>query len=156
MSRKITQVITIMMVMTFSTISLGAPESFKDIVKKVNPAVVYIEISKEVQGRYNMWGQQSPQDVTGSGSGAIIDAKNGYILTAAHVIDGVDKATVSLLDGREFEATELLYDSQTDVGLVKIDIPEGETLPEIKLGSSEELEVGDWVLAMGSPLEKPL
>ena len=134
----------------------GAPASFKDIVEQVNPAVVYIEITKQVQSRFDIWGRRAPQDVTGSGSGVIIDAANGYVLTAAHVIDGVDSATIHLLDGRKFEAVEFLSDTQTDVGIVKIEIPEGELLPQVAMGSSEELAVGDWVLAMGSPLGRAL
>jgi len=154
MKTKVALLITF--IVFFSGFSTATPNSFRDIVEKVNPAVVYIEVSKEAQAHPNIWGQAAPRDVTGNGSGAIIDAVKGYILTAAHVIDGVDKATVTLLDGRKFEVVELLYDSQTDVGLVKIEIPDGEKLPEVSLGSSESLEVGDWVLAMGSPLGKAL
>ena len=157
MTKKMMKATTLLLFMgMFSTLSFAVPDSFKDIVKKVNPAVVYVEVTMEMQGAYNVWGQSSPQDVVGSGSGVIIDAEKGYILTAAHVINGISKATVNLLDGRKFEAVEMLYDTQTDVGLIKIDVPAGEKLPSIEFGSSENLEVGDWVLAMGSPLGKAL
>lgn len=152
---KKTLLITVICFALVST-SIAVPQSFSEIVKAVNPAVVYIEITREMQAGPSFWGQMPKQDVTGSGSGVIIDAKNGYVLTAAHVISEIDKAAVYLPDGRKFDAVEFLYDTQTDVGVVKIDVPEGEILPEVKFGSSEELEVGDWVLAMGSPLGKAL
>ncbi len=143
-------------ILIFSTGAFAVPDSFKNIVKKVNPAVVYVEVTKEAQSTYNIWGQPGPQDIVGSGSGVIIDAEKGYILTAGHVVSGADKAVVHLLDGRKFEAVEMLFDTQTDVGLIKIDIPKGEKLPDVAFGSSEELEIGDWVLSMGSPLGKAL
>lgn len=156
MTKKMMKVTVLLFITAFSTASFAALESFKDIVKKVNPAVVYVEVTKAVQGTYNIWGQTSPQDVTGSGSGVIIDSQNGYILTAAHVINGIDKATIHLLDGRKFEAVDMFFDTQTDVGLIKIDVPKGEKLPFVEFGSSQELEIGDWVLSMGSPLGKAL
>lgn len=149
--------------------SFAAPDSFAPIVDKVNPAVVYIEVTQErqVQNPISLfdlspWGRgqrqyQEPQTevVRGSGSGAIIDAENGYVLTAAHVIEDVDEAIVHLPDGRDFKATDFLYDTQTDVGLVQIDFGD-EKLPEVPLGDSDAARVGDWVLAMGSPLGKAL
>jgi serine protease Do len=152
--------------------SFAIPESFAPIVDKVNPAVVYIEVTQERQvqnpislfdlspwgrdlRRYREYSEPQTEIVRGSGSGAIIDAKNGYVLTAAHVIQDVDAAVVHLPDGRDFEVIDFLYDSQTDVGLVQIDFGD-EELPSISLGDSDEVKVGDWVLAMGSPLGKAL
>jgi len=125
----------------------GLPVSFRDAVRKVKPAVVYIESTlRTSEGRYTGYGQAS-------GSGVIIDAKKGYVLTAAHVIDGAIDVTVRLEDGRKFTANKLWTDAPSDVGLVQI---EGEKLPEAVLGDSNDLEVGDWVLAIGSPFGRAL
>ncbi|MFO1096222.1 MAG: Do family serine endopeptidase [Planctomycetaceae bacterium] len=84
----------------------------------------------------------------GMGSGVIIDS-SGLILTNNHVAGGGGKVTVQLHDGREFEATEVKTDPQSDIAIVKI---EGAgILPAAKLGDSDKLEIGDWVLAVGAP-----
>ncbi len=116
--------------------------AFRSAVKKINPAVVYIRVERQnyvgAFGRY----------VLSSGSGVIVDAKEGYILTANHVVEGADKVKVHLMDGRVFTATDVRSDPQTDVAVVKIS---PDNLPVAKLGDSGQLEVGDWVLAFGSP-----
>ncbi len=81
------------------------------------------------------------------GSGFIISA-DGYILTNAHVVDRADKITVRLTDKREFKATVVGSDKRTDVALLKI---EASGLPQVVLGNPEQLRVGEWVLAIGSP-----
>lgn len=81
------------------------------------------------------------------GSGFIID-KDGYVLTNAHVVKGADKVTVQLLDRHEYKAKVVGVDPRTDVALLKID---GKDLPVAKLGNSDTVKVGDWVLAIGSP-----
>lgn len=83
-----------------------------------------------------------------SGSGVIIDP-SGLILTNNHVVAGGGKITVRLHDGREFEATEVKTDPNTDLAVVRIK-PEG-TLPSARLGDSDQLRIGDWVLAVGQP-----
>jgi serine protease Do len=83
----------------------------------------------------------------GQGSGFIISA-DGYVLTNAHVAKGADKIMVRLHDHEEFPATVVGIDELTDVALLKID---GHDLPVAKLGDSDNLHVGDWVLAIGSP-----
>ena len=122
--------------------------SFKDIVKKVSPAVVYVEVSKEQA--LTPWMDSS--EVKGSGSGVIIDGKKGVVLTANHVVEDASEVKVLLEDGREFIADEILSDPQTDIALIILDIDE--TLPEALLGDSDALEVGEWVLAIGSPMGK--
>jgi serine protease Do len=120
----------------------GLSLSFREAVKKVKPAVVYIECTVTVnEGYYATPGKAS-------GSGVIIDAKKGYVLTAAHVIDEASEITVRLEDGRKFTAKQKWTDTASDVGLLQI---EGENLPEARLGDSDQMEVGDWVLAIGSP-----
>lgn len=91
--------------------------------------------------------RQPEQRKSGQGSGFIIDG-DGYILTNAHVVEGADKVTVQLLDRHEYDAEVIGVDQRTDVALLKID---GEDLPVAKLGNSDDVKVGDWVLAIGSP-----
>ncbi len=81
------------------------------------------------------------------GSGFIISA-DGYILTNAHVVDRADKIVVRLTDKREYKATVVGADKRTDVALLKI---EAGGLPQVVLGNPEQLKVGEWVLAIGSP-----
>ena len=81
------------------------------------------------------------------GSGCIISA-DGYIITNHHVIDGADEITVRLSDRREFRAEVIGSDPRSDIALLKIDATD---LPVLRLGSSEKLKVGEWVLAIGSP-----
>ncbi|MCR4415571.1 MAG: trypsin-like peptidase domain-containing protein, partial [Thermoguttaceae bacterium] len=84
----------------------------------------------------------------GVGSGVIIDAK-GVILTNNHVVAGGGKITVRLQDGREFEAAEVKGDPKTDVAVVRI--KGADNLKPAKLGDSDKMAVGDWVLALGDP-----
>jgi serine protease Do len=117
--------------------------AFRQAVKKVRPAVVYIEVVRE--GERDLFGLRA----TGSGSGVIIDAQAGYVLTANHVVEGVSKVKVRLSDGRIFSGSDIRGDPQTDIAVVKI---EANDLPTAEFGDSDRLEVGDWVLAIGSPL----
>jgi len=89
----------------------------------------------------------------GMGSGVIIDPA-GVILTNNHVVEGADKVTIELSDGTVLDATEIHTDPRTDLAVVRVK-PEG-SLPAAKLGDSEDLEVGDWVLAIGNPFELSL
>ncbi|MEW4526861.1 Do family serine endopeptidase [Maioricimonas sp. JC845] len=92
--------------------------------------------------------QQQPRQQMGTGSGVIIDP-SGIILTNNHVVEGGGKVTVRLHDGREFEAVEVHTDPKTDLAVVKI---EGAgSLPAATLGDSDDMEIGDWVLAVGAP-----
>ena len=86
----------------------------------------------------------------GLGSGVIIDPK-GIVLTNNHVVAGADKVMVELADGREFEAVEIKTDELTDLAVVKIDVKT--PLPAAALGDSKNLEIGDWVLAIGNPFD---
>ena len=97
----------------------------------------------EFHGSPNM-----PHGVSGSGSGVIVDP-SGIILTNNHVVAGGGEITVRLSDGREFKAGQIKTDPKTDLAIVRIDA--GGSLPVAKLGRSSEVEVGDWVLAVGQP-----
>ena len=89
---------------------------------------------------------ETPEKV-GFGSGVII-SKDGYIVTNNHVIDNADIISVKLNDGREFKGRIIGADASTDLALVKI---EGEDLPTIPVGDSDQLKIGEWVLAVGNP-----
>ncbi len=90
---------------------------------------------------------QQPQPKMGSGSGVIL-SPNGYIVTNNHVIDGANEITVTLNDKRTFKATLAGADPSTDLALLKIDAT---GLPTLEIGNSDDLRVGEWVLAVGNP-----
>jgi len=85
-----------------------------------------------------------------AGSGVIISS-DGYIVTNCHVVDGADELTVTLNDNREFSARIIGTDKASDLALIKVD---AKNLPAIKMGSSDNLKIGEWVLAIGSPYSK--
>ncbi len=91
--------------------------------------------------------QQPRQHQMGSGSGVIL-SQDGYIVTNNHVVDGSDNVTVVLNDKREFKATIVGTDPNTDLALLKIDAKD---LPTLTVGNSDDLKVGEWVLAVGNP-----
>jgi len=90
------------------------------------------------------------QRINGQGSGFIIDG-DGIILTNAHVVNGADKVTVTLKDGRTFNGEVRGTDEITDLAVVRIK-PQGNTLPVAPLGDSNSLKVGDWAIAVGNPV----
>ncbi len=147
------------------------PSSFADLAEKVMPAVVNIATKQEVKperqvplpeippgspfekffkdflDRNRPQGNQ-PRSIAALGSGFIIDAK-GYIVTNNHVIDGADEVTVILGNKKEFKATIVGHDAETDLALLKID--SDKPLPFVELGDSDKPRVGDWVMAVGNP-----
>lgn len=98
-------------------------------------------------GKPQKRGQAPQQQVRGQGSGFIVSA-DGTILTNAHVVKGAKEIIVKLTDRREFKAKVLGADPKTDIAVLKI---EGKNLPVVTLGSTNDLKVGEWVLAIGSP-----
>ena len=91
---------------------------------------------------------QQPQPQTALGSGFIISSE-GYLLTNNHMVEGAEKVTVELADGRKFTAEITGTDPVTDIAVIKID---ADNLPYLELADSDTLEVGEWVLAIGNPL----
>ena len=91
---------------------------------------------------------RGPQRRSGQGSGFIIDS-NGTILTNYHVVDGAEKISVTLSDGKNYDAKVVGKDQKSDIAVVKIDA--GRDLPAVNLGDSDRLEVGEWVMAIGNP-----
>lgn len=145
--------------------SARAPEalsaSFVEIARRVEPAVVNIdtmqaadvEIDNEDRtdrspNPLDMFRRQPARPTHGVGSGFIIDPK-GYILTNNHVIEGATRITIGLLSGERYRAKVIGVDKETDLAVLKIDADHD--LPVMKFGDSNSTQVGDWVLAIGSP-----
>ena len=145
----------------------SAPDSFADLAEKLSPSVVNISTTTVIEDK----SRQMPSFPPGSpfedffkqfdnpggkkrkaqslGSGFIID-KTGYIITNNHVIDNAEKIMVILYDDTSFEAKVVGKDPKTDVALLKID-PKKIKLKAVKFGNSNDLRVGDWVMAIGNP-----
>src|SRR5690606_38304093 len=117
-------------------------DTFSKLAKKVGPAVVNINTSASGLAILDPQSRRA-------GSGFIINTQ-GYILTNAHVIDGADQILVTLEDDRQFEASVIGEDPPTDLALLKIE--DAKDLPFVSLGNSDAVEVGGWVMAIGSPL----
>lgn len=135
-------------------------EAFAQVAESSAKAVVYIETERVVKGAppfhpFDFFGDEffrrffSPPRFRqrGAGSGFII-SKDGYIVTNNHVIEGAQKITVKLLDGRVFKGKVVGTDPFSDVALIKI---EGDNLPTLPLGNSDLIRVGEWVIAIGNP-----
>ncbi len=130
--------------------------TFVGIAKQVKPAVVNIDTVEEVKRSSSRqdspapffdFGDGGPRRQKGTGSGVIISA-DGYILTNNHVAGSASKLKVKLTDGRSFTAKLVGADPETDLAVIKID---AQDLPFAKLGDSERVEQGEWVIALGSP-----
>ena len=133
--------------------------NFADIAEAINPAVVNIDATSRGRRARQSGGDapfpgQGPRDRSdvprrGAGSGFIIDTA-GHILTNHHVVEGAERITVKLADGRSLRARIVGTDPDADVALIKVD-PDPR-LPVAPLGDSSEIRVGDWVCAIGNPL----
>ncbi len=129
-------------------ISLGDfSTAIRQVSQQVRPAVVQITNEQTVMTRSN----QAYTVPAGVGSGVLYD-QQGHILTNAHVVSGAQQLLVSLPDGRSFTAKSIGADTQTDLAVVQIS---GTNLPVAKLGDSNQLQVGDWVVAIGNALALP-
>ena len=128
---------------------------FAGVAARVNGAVVNVDaIARDERDRTPRRFRRELADengapLEGSGSGFIIDAE-GFVLTNYHVVDGADRVTVTLGDGRELLATVVGIDPAIDVALLKVQAPAA--LPVAVLGDSDTLRVGEWVCAIGNPL----
>jgi serine protease Do len=142
----------------------GAPDSFAPLAEKSLPAVVNISTTQVVSGdsqsqdldelfrqfldRQQGGQQPKPRKATSLGSGFIIDA-SGYIVTNNHVIENADEITVTTHDNEEFKAKLIGADEKTDLALLKVEA--GKPLPFVSWGNSDDMQIGDWVLAIGNP-----
>src|SRR5690606_34967253 len=142
--------------------STGNPD-FTQASAAVSPAVVHIVTTYEAKARSRRQGQPSPFDMfeeffgtprgnqpsqpsRASGSGVIIST-DGYIVTNNHVVEGADKIEVKLTNKKSFEAKLIGRDPNTDLALLKVS--SSDRLPIVKLGDSDEVDIGEWVLAVG-------
>src|SRR5579871_257171 len=125
------------------------------VLKKITPAVVSISIKSRTPDANAQ--QRKPRDakaaavdqqVRAAGSGVIVDAGEGLIITNNHVIDRAEEITVQLGDGRELAAKLVGGDPDTDIAVIKVS---AENLTAIPIGNSDQVEVGDFVLAIGNP-----
>jgi serine protease Do len=149
-----------------STPTILLPD-FETLVERYGPAVVNISVTGTMRTSgpgavpppfgpddpfsqfFRRFQMPQPRDrvVHGEGSGFIV-SQDGVILTNAHVVEGADDVSVKLTDRREFDAKVVGLDERTDIAVLKID---AQDLPAVKLGNSDDVKVGQWVLAIGSP-----
>ena len=134
--------------------------SLAPLVKKVAPAVVNIRVSQTVRSRSpyddemfrRFFGApnipNNEREVQSAGSGVIVDAKNGYILTNHHVVSGAEKIQISLINETTLDAEIIGSDPATDIAVLKVDAND---LVDINIGNSNNVEVGDFVIAIGNP-----
>ena len=153
-------------IFSYSTGFAALPENISELVDKSAPAVVNITAKKEVSQRssYGYGGipdemlerfgiprefREMPQqrrEATSYGSGFIL--KDNYILTNFHVVEDATEVTISLSDRREFSAEVIGVDPLSDLAVLEVD---DNDLPTVNVGNSDQLRVGDWVVAIGSP-----
>ncbi len=139
----------------------GEVPTLAPMIKEVAPSVVNIAISGSVEVApnpffddpffrrfFNVPDQPLRRQFQSAGSGVIVDAKKGYILTNAHVVENADEIEVTLFDDRTLKAKVIGSDAGSDIALITV---EPEQLRQIPLGNSDNLEVGDFVVAIGNP-----
>ena len=151
-----------------SVCSAALPEYVEDepfpslapLVERVTPAVVNIRVSQTITRRPPIGddtfrrffglpnGPSGSREVASAGSGVIVDAARGYILTNHHVVADADEIQISLIDGQILDAEVVGSDAATDIALLKV---ESDGLVEMPIGDSEVIRVGDFVVAIGNP-----
>lgn len=130
-----------MIAVSLSSAAHDGKLTFAPVLAEAIPAVVSIQV--QVEGLRTPWGSRGS-----AGSGVVIDARKGHIVTNHHVTEDADKIVVALKDRRTFDAEVVGSDPLTDIALLKIDADDLKALP---LGDSDELSVGDFVVAIGNP-----
>ncbi|NLS43036.1 serine endoprotease DegQ [BEV proteobacterium] len=136
--------------------------SLAPMLEKVLPAVISVHVEGKQTQRQRVpeefkfffgpnapSGKQNSRPFEGLGSGVIIDAAKGYVLTNNHVINNADKIRVQLNDGREYNAKLLGRDEQSDIALLQLN--DAKNLQEVKIADSDQLRVGDFAVAVGNP-----
>ena len=160
-------VIMIGYVVAQNTVLKQFSDQFADIAEKANPAVVTIFTEKNID--LSQYHRNAPQDndlfrfyfqqpqreykSTALGSGVIVDARKGYIITNNHVVEDMDEITVRLLDKTEYDASIIGRDPKSDLAVLQID---ARGLTDLEFGDSDVLRVGEWVIAVGSPFSANL
>jgi serine protease Do/serine protease DegQ len=134
--------------------------SLAPLVEKVSPAVVNIRVSQTLSTGGHFGDEAfrrffglpdvpgGEREVASAGSGVIVDAENGYILTNHHVVEKADQIQISTIDGEVFDAEIVGSDPATDIAVIKVD---ASGLTDMPIGDSERVRVGDFVLAIGNP-----
>ncbi len=167
--RRIQQLLATGLMLVFASGALAALPDFvgdrplpslAPLVKEVAPAVVNIRVSQTIESR-SQYGDEmfrrffglpdvpgGSREVASAGSGVIVDAENGYILTNHHVVGNADKIQISLYNDITLDAEIVGSDAATDIAVIKVD---SEDLVELPIGDSEQVEVGDFVIAIGNP-----
>ena len=151
---------------SFADINLGASKppvnldadatsfskAFIEVAEKVTPTIVQVTVVSERENPHEDFFffpfKDMPKEQRGSGSGIII-SDDGYIITNNHVVENATKVTVGMFDKRTFEAKVIGTDPLTDLAVIKID---SKNLPTAYLGNSDDIKVGQWVMAIGNPL----
>jgi len=127
-------------------------KAFIEVAEKVTPTIVQVTVVSERGNPHDDFFffpfKDMPKEQRGSGSGIII-SDDGYIATNNHVVENATKVTVGMSDKRTFDAKVVGTDPLTDLAVIKID---GKNLPTAYLGNSDDLRVGQWVMAIGNPL----
>ena len=160
---KTTALVVVALLCSSGTVSAALPSSVNgkalpslaDMLERVMPTVVDIstegarpDVARSRGSYRRLFGTEAPKKARGTGSGIIVDKRNGYIVTNAHVIFGATKIRVRLTDGREFDAKIIGTDTEADVGVLQIN---ADRLSSITLANSKSLRVGDFVVAIGNP-----
>ena len=127
-------------------------KAFIEVAEKVTPTIVQVSVVSEKDNPHSDFFffpfKDMPKEQRGSGSGIII-SDDGYIVTNNHVVEKATKVTIGMFDKRTFEAKVVGTDPLTDLAVIKID---AKNLPAAYLGNSDDLKVGQWVMAIGNPL----
>ncbi|WP_025899318.1 DegQ family serine endoprotease [Sneathiella glossodoripedis] len=160
-----------LVLMTLNAYARSAPDSFADLAERLSPAVVNISTTQTVKNDRGAFPQLPPghpfedffkdfgrkgkegereRKATSLGSGFVIDAGDGYVITNNHVIDGADEIFVIFQDGEKLAAELVGTDPKTDIAVLQID-PSEKKLIEVPWGNSDKSRVGDWVIAIGNP-----
>jgi serine protease Do len=138
----------------------GRVPTLAPLVREITPAVVNISVHGKVREDNPLYKdplfreffeipKQLEKEVSATGSGVIVDAERGYVLTANHVVEKISTAQITTKDGRKFNAKLVGRDPATDIAVLQIQRANG--LKAIPLGDSDRLEVGDFVIAVGNP-----
>ena len=167
MKKLLLLVIMVGYVVAQNTVLKQFSDQFADIAEKANPAVVTIFTEKNID--LSQYHRNAPQDndlfrfffqqpqrefkSTALGSGVIVDARKGYIITNNHVVEDMDEITVRLLDKTEYDASIIGRDPKSDLAVLQID---ARGLTDLEFGDSDVLRVGEWVIAVGSPFSANL
>ena len=139
---------------SFASLAPEVAGDFSVAAERTVNTVVHVKTTTTMRPAYNPWSDffgysQQPQVQSASGSGVII-SNDGYIITNNHVVEGVEKLMVTRNNNKEYEATLVGRDPSTDIAVIKID--EG-NLPAITWGNSDDVRIGQWVIAVGNPFD---